>query len=277
VQPDPAIIQRLKEKIESDADLIAALNDYVATLEKCVAKQKERLEQLEPKPKATQAKAAQPQDPGPKGAHWTAVHEAGHALVARFFEWPVHKVQIEIGGSGMVSHCDPATLKDIPEAEQTPVSPGFYRTSMLIALSGPAANFLDNPQEFSRCAGNGCFRSDCSTFFEIAAKHLSLRGASNELWAATLANNTVGLNRLAREHRALWLEKPGTVPGEVWALYNEIFGEARQLLSANWAAVLRVAKALLEHGELDRAKIDELIGPEILGEQPEQDDAGGSV
>jgi hypothetical protein len=203
---------------------------------------------------------------------YVAVHEAGHAVMARLLSCPVFKAAVRSDNSGIVHRTEPPA--DLPaESEDSSLAPSFWcRDSMIVTLGGAAAQLIDNPAQFSRSVPAGAFAGDAETFFEAAYLHLTLDGAPAAVWREAAKDSGRGITKAAKAARDGWLKNPATVPLEVRQLYNELFSAAEKLLRDNWPAVLRVAEALLESGELNQAQIDELIGPEKLAEQPTTDE-----
>jgi hypothetical protein len=260
--------ERLKQKEELDA-YIAEKKAHFSELEKKAAALRRKLGK--DKVGVTIVTPTTAPEPKRERDRYVAIHEAGHAVCSRLKGMPVFKAIIEGKGNGLVTYS--AVYDKLPESERPPLAPGFYETSLLCSLSGPAAELLDDQRQFFSNVRDGCYMHDCGHFFEVACKHLALQNASTERWLEAATQSGTGLNKAAKENSELWLKEPGTVPPEIWQLYDKTFAEARTLLGSNWPAVQRVAEALLKQGELDQAKIDELIGPEILGEQPDQGDA----
>jgi hypothetical protein len=208
---------------------------------------------------------------------WVAVHEAGHAVTARLLGMPVFKAVVRSNNSGVVYHNEPPTDLPAEREESSSWAPAVWcRDSMICGLGGAAAQLIDNPAQFSRSVPAGAFAGDADRFFEAAYIYLMLDGAPAAVWTQAAKDSGRGITKDAKAARDGWLKNPATVPFEIRQLYNELFSEAENLLRKNWDAVQRVAEALLESGELNEARIDELIGAEKLAEQSKTDETGST-
>jgi hypothetical protein len=106
-------------------------------------------------------------------SRYVAVHEAGHVVCSKRLGVPVIKAKVGGDNSGEVVNSEADASCD------TALPPDLYKIAMLVLLSGAAAEFIDNRQQFSRNVENGfTYSHDARGFFELAYKHLAVKGAS---------------------------------------------------------------------------------------------------
>lgn len=158
------------------------------------------------------ATAAAPVDV--RSRRWlVAVHEAGHACVARSFDWRVHKVAILDGGAG-------GTWDDSPWLRERRAA---ARQSVLISLAGPLAD-----EKLVAVTLNAEGRYDRRHTAETDLRRAGIPdGCGSDMLAAH------------RGATKLRLELP------------ELIVEARALVAARWGEIERVARVLYERTTLD--------------------------
>jgi hypothetical protein len=172
-----------------------------------------------------------------KDRHNRAIHEAGHAVVARKFGVAVPQVSVR-AGSGQV-----ATASAAYDADKSDVAAQIvgYETDTKIALAGLAANRIEHP----RLRFFDLFEDDVdedivnsrSAIFRIVA-----------LGAGESASAQAGFVSL----------DPATVR-RMEVEYGRLIAETAELVRQYWSAIRRVAKHLERHDEVDQLELDRLI------------------
>lgn len=190
----------------------------------------------------------------------TCFHEGGHCVVAKLHDIPVVKISVDSSyGNTFFSDCDETgPLPDVLPVAETPME--LIKTEMLIALAGPAAEFIDDPLKFFHSAYSGCHAGDIGYFCRFAYKHLCLNQPPVEVPAEVSAElRAQGLNKIAAATANTWLKEIDTAPAELHALFNETFQDVIKVLRLNWGRVDRIATSLMEKGTLSQREVERLM------------------
>jgi len=182
----------------------------------------------------------------------TAYHEAGHAVMQELLPDadPLHKVTIIPRG-----HAGGATFS-LPEKDRMTISRRWIDATLRMACAGRIAE-------------------------EKASEDVSSGAAQDIAYATTLARKMVlewgmserlGFVRYAGEdtHDSFIPDKDYSdetahlIDEEIRRIVDEAYKDAEQLLEENWAAVERVATALLKYETLDAEEVRKLIAGETL-------------
>lgn len=150
-----------------------------------------------------------------------ALHEAGHACVARSLDWRVHKVAILDGGAG-------GTWDDAPWLRERRRA---AREGILISLAGPLADE----------------RLLLATL-PLDGRYEQMRTAAKDLLRAGIPEGCES-DMVTANRDAIRLGAP-------WA---ELLAEARALVAARWGEIERVARVLYERTTLDGRGVREAV------------------
>jgi ATP-dependent Zn protease len=174
-----------------------------------------------------------------------AVHEAGHAAVARLLgvkvEYVVMFPTVVDSAAGAMTHsaAHAAVGKDVAVQIQ-----GFEADTM-IALAGLIAQGMAFPGTVKKweLTPPGELGSDMGNAFHAVVNILLLR--RGEVLPGP------------GEQRAV--EIPTAMVDEAVLMLKQLMAESRSLIEANWPAVERLAEALTSRDVLDQAQVDALI------------------
>jgi cell division protease FtsH len=188
----------------------------------------------------------------------TAYHEAGHAMVAAMVEGadPLHKVTIIPRGMAL------GLTQQLPTDDRHTYPRAYLEGQLAIMMGGRLAEelFLET---MTTGAGN-----DIEQATELARKMVCQFGMS------TLGPMTFGkqeeqifLGREIAQHRDYSENTAIAIDGEVRKFVIDGYDRAKNILTENREALVRIAEALLERESLDAAEIKLLIAGQPLEER----------
>ncbi|MBN8555273.1 MAG: ATP-dependent zinc metalloprotease FtsH [Deltaproteobacteria bacterium] len=197
----------------------------------------------------------------------TAVHEAGHTMVAKLLPGtdPVHKVTIIPRGMAL------GLTMQLPEEDRHSMTSQSALDMITILLGGRAAEELIFP-DITTGAGNDIERAT-----EIARKMVTEWGMSAKIGPVALSKKEehvflgkdIGTGREFSEQTAVEIDS------EIRRILTENYARAKTLLKTNIDKLKRVSDALLERETLDGPEIDTLIAGGKLA--PLESLTGGSL
>ena len=183
--------------------------------------------------------------------HVTAVHEAGHALVALFTPEadPVHKCSIVPRGRSL------GLTSFLPVDERHTVTRGWCMAKLVGILGGRAAEMLVF-NEITNGAAN-----DLDTATELARRMVCDWGMSERVGPATVGHRDEEVfigKELFHSHK-LSERTLEVVDAEVRRFVDDALRGARALLEQHRDALDGLSKALLVHEVLDRPQIEDIV------------------
>ncbi|WP_106093455.1 ATP-dependent zinc metalloprotease FtsH [Enhygromyxa salina] len=190
----------------------------------------------------------------------TAWHEAGHTLVAALLPSgtvdPIHKVTIIPRGRALgVTHF-------LPEQDKLSYDQNNAAGIIAVSLGGRIAEEIEFEGLKSTGAGN-----DLSKSSEIARKMVCEWGMSDRLGPITFGreDSEPFLGRDIQRPQNYSEATARAIDDEVHRIVTDQYKRARKLLEDNYAALARIANALIEREVLDAAEVADLIADRQLG------------
>ena len=181
----------------------------------------------------------------------TAVHESGHALIARLVPEsdPVHKVTIIPRGRAL------GVTMQLPLEDRYSQSKEAVLSRIAILMGGRAAEKLALG-EISTGAENDIERAT-----ELARKMVCEWGMSDTLGPVTFGqkDQEVFLGREMAHHKDYSEETAVTIDNEIRQIVVGQYDRVIQLLTDNRDALDRLSNSLLEHETLDANDVDAMI------------------
>ena len=181
----------------------------------------------------------------------TAYHEAGHALVAKLIPGadPVHKVTIIPRGMAL------GLTQQVPVDDRHTASRDMLENNLAIFFGGRAAEELVLGHTTTG-AGNDIERAT-----DLARKMVCEWGMSERLGPMTFGvkEENPFLGRDFHQSQGVSERTASEIDAEIRRFVTEGYQRARDLLSANLAALHAVAQALLDREVLDSSEIDQLM------------------
>ncbi len=181
----------------------------------------------------------------------TAVHEAGHALVAKLLPGtdPVHKVTIIPRGPTL------GLMQQLPKEDRLSASRDFAKKRIAICLGGRLAEELVFGEMTSGAA------NDIEQATSLARKMVCEWGMSEKLGPLSFAKHDeqVFLGRDLGQANDYSTETAIQIDAEVRALVMAEYERAKAILSANRETLDRIVEALLEFETLDAADLELLL------------------
>ncbi|MCB9563656.1 MAG: ATP-dependent zinc metalloprotease FtsH [Kofleriaceae bacterium] len=182
----------------------------------------------------------------------TAVHEAGHALVARYVGLeadPVHKVTIIPRGRAL------GLTQQLPTEDRLSMTKEFALNQIAILMGGRVAEEIVFDQKTTG-AGNDIERAT-----DLARAMVTEWGMSDEFGPLnyTGSKQEVFLGRDFASSERLSEETAKRIDAEIRRLVLSQYDRAKQLLTDHQAVLEAVADALLEYETLDGDDIEKLI------------------
>ena len=181
----------------------------------------------------------------------TAYHEAGHALVAKLLPGtdPIHKVTIIPRGMAL------GVTQQLPVEEKHAYPREYLVNNLHIYMGGRAAEELIF-KEPTTGAGNDIERAT-----ELARKMVCEWGMSDRMGplAFGLKEEQIFLGREIAQHKDYSEVTAIAIDEEVKRLVNNGYEGAKSILSANIHVLHALAKALVEHEELNADAIASLV------------------
>ena len=188
----------------------------------------------------------------------TAYHEAGHALVAVMTPGadPLHKVTIIPRGMAL------GVTMQLPVDDRHTYPRSYLEGQLAIMMGGRQAEELCL-DTMTTGAGN-----DIEQATELARKMVCQFGMS-PLGPLTFGSQEemIFLGREISQHRDYSEATARAIDKQVHVFVMHGYERAKQILTENKAALVRIAEALLERESLDAAAIKMLIAGQTLGER----------
>jgi cell division protease FtsH len=181
----------------------------------------------------------------------TAIHEAGHAIVARLLPDSdnVHKVTIVPRGRALgVTHL-------VPDEDRLGMTHKEMRTRLAIFMGGRAAEEI-TMQEFSTGASD-----DLKKATRIARAMVTEYGMSEAIGPVVLSddNAEVFLGRDWVQHAEFSEQTAQLVDREIRSLLEEAYAVAKQTLLSNLHILNKLAQQLLERETVEGAELERII------------------
>jgi len=182
----------------------------------------------------------------------TAIHEAGHALVARFCGVeadPVHKVTIIPRGRAL------GMTMQLPTDDRHNYSKEFLYNTLAILLGGRVAEELVL-HHITTGAGNDIERAT-----DLARKMVCEWGMSERLGPLTFGkkDEEIFLGREIATRRDFSEQVAIEIDHEVRRLVTENYERATRMLTEHMGVLKALAEALLEKEVLDAPEIDQIV------------------
>jgi cell division protease FtsH len=192
----------------------------------------------------------------------TAVHEAGHTLVAKMLPEtdPVHKVTIIPRGPAL------GLMQQLPTEDRYNASRDYAQKRICIALGGRLAEEITF-NEMTSGASN-----DIEQATDLARKMVCEWGMSDKLGPVAFGKKEeqIFLGREIGRSQDYSHNTAVAIDAEVKEIVMAEYARAKQILSDNLPVLDRIAKALLEYETLDGDEVGELIaGRELKKQKPE--------
>ena len=182
----------------------------------------------------------------------TAVHEAGHTLVARLIPGtdPVHKVTIIPRGMAL------GVTMQLPEEDRHSLTYKAANDQIAILMGGRVAEEIIF-SDVTTGAGNDIERAT-----ELARKMVTEWGMSEKVGPIHLSSRDehVFLGREMANGREFSDQTARVIDEETKRIVTENYRRARQILKDNIDKLKALSDALFEKETLDGADIDQLIG-----------------
>ncbi len=189
----------------------------------------------------------------------TAYHEAGHTLAAWNLEGanPVHKVTIIPRGRAL------GVTQMVPDEDRMNMSEQEIIDHLVVLLSGRAAETLIY-DELTVGAENDLERAT-----SMARRMVTHWGMSKELGPVSykMSDEDPFLGGQIHKSRQFSEHTMEVIDNEVHKILESASKSALQLLTKHKDGLEAVTRGLLEHEELDRKEIAELIGPSVHAER----------
>jgi cell division protease FtsH len=186
----------------------------------------------------------------------TAVHEAGHAIVARLLPGtdPVHKVTIIPRGRAL------GLTQQLPQEDKYSMNVEGVMHNIAILMGGRAAEETVFGT-VSTGAGNDIDRAT-----ELARKMVCEWGMSPRLGPVSFGKKEeqIFLGREMASQSDYSEQTALEIDSEIRRIIDTMYERARELLGAHREALERVSEALLEYETLDGADVDALIGGDVI-------------
>jgi cell division protease FtsH len=186
----------------------------------------------------------------------TAVHEAGHTLVARMIPGtdPVHKVTIIPRGMAL------GLTMQLPEEDRHNMTSGSANDLIAILMGGRAAEETVFP-DITTGAGNDIERAT-----DLARRMVTEWGMSSKVGPVAFSKKEehVFLGKEFGNGREFSEQTAVTIDEEIRRIVSENYNRARKILKDNVETLKRISDALLERETLDGPDIDTIINGGVL-------------
>jgi cell division protease FtsH len=185
----------------------------------------------------------------------TAVHEAGHALVAKLTPGtdPIHKVTIIPRGRAL------GVTQQLPVDEKYTHSKGYLLATLTVLMGGRAAEEIAL-EHLTTGAGNDLERAT-----DIARKMVTEWGMSEKLGPLTFGKKEeqIFLGREIAKHKDYSEKTAETIDDEVTDIVKEVYSRAKKILTENVQVLNAFADILLDKETMDANEIDEFLKTNI--------------
>ncbi|HTN52687.1 MAG TPA: ATP-dependent zinc metalloprotease FtsH [Anaeromyxobacter sp.] len=190
----------------------------------------------------------------------TAIHEGGHALVAKILPGtdPVHKVTIIPRGRAL------GLTQQLPQEDRLNINQEFALNQIAILMGGRIAEEITFGQKTTG-AGN-----DIEVATGLARSMVCEWGMSEKMGPLALGKKEgeVFLGREMTTAQAYSEQTARDIDAEVHRIVTEQYERARKVLLENQAMLNKIADALIEYETLDAADIDVLMAGGALSRPP---------
>ncbi|MBN2781550.1 MAG: ATP-dependent zinc metalloprotease FtsH [Candidatus Marinimicrobia bacterium] len=184
----------------------------------------------------------------------TAIHEAGHALVALLLKEadPVHKVSIIPRGRALgVTHM-------LPEADKYNYSKKYINAQLQVMMGGRVAEELSN-EDITTGASNDIERAT-----DLARRMVCEWGMSEALGVAAFGTKSheIFIGRDFGSTKNYSEATAQKIDQEVQHIINTAYEGAKDLLKTHFPSLKKIADALLEKESLDREQLEAIAKEE---------------
>ncbi len=185
----------------------------------------------------------------------TAIHEAGHALVARLLPGtdPIHKVTIIPRGMAL------GVTQQLPEDDRYHYGQGYLENRICVALGGRAAERI----VFGEVSTGA--QSDLKMVTDLAEKMVCQWGMSERVGPMTFTRGEEHpfLGRKLAEEKSFSEAMAWRIDQEIAAFIRRGEARADELIEANREKLEILATALQEEETLDGSRVDQLLGSQV--------------
>jgi cell division protease FtsH len=182
----------------------------------------------------------------------TAIHEAGHTLVAKLLPGtdPIHKVTIIPRGMAL------GVTQQLPEDDRYHYPKSYLMNRLAVALGGRVAE----KQVFAEYSTGA--QSDLKMVTDLAEKMVCQWGMSEKIGPVAFSRGEEHpfLGRKLAEEKSFSEEMAWRIDQEITALIREAEETAEGILAAQSAKLEALAQALIEEETLDGKRVDEILG-----------------
>jgi cell division protease FtsH len=190
----------------------------------------------------------------------TAIHEAGHTLIARVIPGtdPLHKVTIIPRGRAL------GLTQQLPEEDRLSISQEFALNQIAILMGGRIAEEITFSE---RTTGAG---NDIERATDMARRMVCEWGMSDKMGPLAFGRKEgeVFLGREMAVQQTYSEQTARDIDGEIHRIVSEQYERARKILLERKDALERIAAALLEHETLDAPDIDVLMAGGAISRPP---------
>ncbi|BDG07854.1 ATP-dependent zinc metalloprotease FtsH [Anaeromyxobacter paludicola] len=190
----------------------------------------------------------------------TAIHEAGHALVAKIIPGtdPVHKVTIIPRGRAL------GLTQQLPTEDRLNISQEYATNQIAILMGGRIAEEITFHQKTTG-AGN-----DIEVATNLAHSMVCEWGMSEKMGPLALGKKEgeVFLGREMNQVATYSQQTAQDIDAEVRRIVTEQYERAKKILLDNGEVLNRIADALLEYETIDSADIDVLMAGGSINRPP---------
>jgi cell division protease FtsH len=190
----------------------------------------------------------------------TAIHEAGHALVAKIIPGtdPVHKVTIIPRGRAL------GLTQQLPQEDRLNINQEFAVNQIAILMGGRLAEEITFGQKTTG-AGN-----DIEVATNLARSMVCEWGMSEKMGPLAFGKKEgevfLGREMTTQQHYSEQTAKD--IDAEVRRIVTEQYERAKKVLRENQAMLNKIAEALLEHETIDASDIDVLMAGGTINRPP---------
>jgi cell division protease FtsH len=190
----------------------------------------------------------------------TAIHEGGHALVAKILPGtdPVHKVTIIPRGRAL------GLTQQLPQEDRLNINQEFALNQIAILMGGRIAEEITFAQKTTG-AGN-----DIEVATNLAHSMVCEWGMSEKMGPLALGKKEgeVFLGREMTTQQGYSEQTARDIDAEVHRIVTEQYERAKRVLLENQATLNKIADALIEYETLDAADIDVIMAGGALSRPP---------
>jgi cell division protease FtsH len=190
----------------------------------------------------------------------TAVHEAGHALVAKILPGtdPVHKVTIIPRGRAL------GLTQQLPQEDRLNISQEYALNQIAILMGGRLAEEITFGQKTTG-AGN-----DIEVATNLARSMVCEWGMSEKMGPLAFGKKEgeVFLGREMNTVQTFSEQTSRDIDGEVHRIVTDQYDRAKRVLLENQPVLIKIADALIEYETLDASDIDVIISGGSINRPP---------